>query len=58
MKGRTILRKTVAIEVLASFMSVTSACYGPFNLTRNVYHWNSEIKVSGEVNETWMKEIV
>jgi len=58
MKGSTILRKTVAIVVLASFMSVTSAGYGPFNLTRNVYHWNSEIKGSGEVNEKWMKKIV
>ena len=58
MKGSTILRKTVAIAVLASFMSVTSAGYGPFNLTRNVYHWNNEIKGSGEVNEKWMKEIV
>ena len=58
MKGSTILWKTVAIAVLASFMSVTSACYGPFNLTRNVYHWNSEIKGSGEVNEKWIKEIV
>jgi hypothetical protein len=27
-------------------------------LTRNVYHWNSGIKGSGEVNEKWMKEIV
>ena len=58
MKGSTILRKTVAIVVLVSFMSVTSAGYGPFNLTRNVYHWNNEIKGSGEVNEKWMKEIV
>jgi hypothetical protein len=48
----------VAIAVIASFMSVTSACYGPFNMTRNVYHWNSEIKGSGDVNEKWMKEFV
>jgi len=58
MSGSTILRKTVAIAVIASFMSVTTACYGPFNLTRNVYHFNSGIKGSGEVNEKWMKEIV
>jgi hypothetical protein len=58
MRGRTIVRKAVAVAVIASFMSVTSACYGPFNLTRNVYHWNSSIKGSGEVNEKWMKEIV
>src|SRR5262249_24241289 len=58
MKGRTIIRKAVAIAVMVSFMSVTSACFGPFNLTRNVYHFNSGIKGSGEVNEKWMKEIV
>jgi uncharacterized protein DUF3332 len=58
MRGRTIVRKAVAVAVMASFMSVTSACYGPFNLTRNVYHWNSGIKGSGEVNEKWMKEVV
>lgn len=58
MRRRAIVRKAVAVVVIASFMSVTSACYGPFNLTRNVYHWNSSIKGSGEVNEKWMKEIV
>ena len=39
-------------------MSVTSACFEPFNLTRNVFHWNSGVKGSGGVNEKWMKEIV
>lgn len=58
MKGSTIIRKAVAVAVMVSFMSVTSACFGPFNLTRNVYHFNSGIKGSGEVNEKWMKEIV
>jgi len=58
MRGSMILRKTVTIAVIASFMSVTTACYGPFNLTRNVYHFNSGVKGSGEINEKWMKEIV
>jgi Domain of unknown function (DUF3332) len=58
MRGSTIMRKAVAIAVIASFMSVTTACFGPFNLTRNVYRFNSGIKGSGEVNEKWMKEIV
>ena len=51
---RTIVSGLVAISV----MTASSGCYGPFNLTRNVYHWNSGIKGSGEVNEKWMKEIV
>src|SRR5574341_2404006 len=58
MRGRTIVRKAVAVALIFSFMSVTSACFGPFNLTRNIYHFNSGIKGSGEVNEKWMKEIV
>jgi len=44
--------------VLVSFMGISTACYGPFNLTKNVYRWNSGIKGSGEVSEKWMKEFV
>jgi len=51
-------RKGVVCLVLVSVMGISTACYGPFNLTRNVYHWNSNIKGSGEVNEKWMKEFV
>jgi hypothetical protein len=58
MRGSTIIRKAVAIAVMTSFMGMTTACYGPFNLTRNVYHFNSGVKGSGEINEKWMKEIV
>jgi len=54
----SIGRRAVAVSVTLSFLTVTSACYGPFNLTRNVYHWNSGIKGSGEVNDKWMKEFV
>jgi hypothetical protein len=58
MRGSKIVQKAIVIAVIFSFMSVTSACFGPFNLTRNIYHFNSGIKGSGEVNEKWMKEIV
>jgi Domain of unknown function (DUF3332) len=58
MKGKTLSKRIVAAIVVGSFLTVTTACYGPFNLTRNVYHWNSNIKGSGEVNEKWMKEFV
>ena len=51
-------RKGVVCMVLVSFMGISTACYGPFNLTKNVYRWNSGIKGSGEVNEKWMKEFV
>jgi len=50
--------RIVATTVLLGFMTMSTACYGPFNLTKNVYHWNSNIKGSGEINEKWMKEIV
>jgi hypothetical protein len=58
MNGKTLRKRIVAAIVVGSFLTVTTACYGPFNLTRNVYHWNSNIKGSGEVNEKWMKEFV
>ena len=51
-------KKLVIGGVLACFMTATTACYGPFNLTKNVYHWNSGIKGSGEVSDKWMKEFV
>ena len=58
MKRKTLRKKIVAAIVVGSFLTLTTACYGPFNLTRNVYHWNSNIKGSSEVNEKWMKEFV
>jgi len=58
MKGKTLITRIVAAIVMGSFLTVTTACYGPFNLTKNVYHWNSNIKGSSEVNEKWMKEFV
>lgn len=58
MKGKTMRKRIVAAIAVGSFLTLTTACYGPFNLTRNVYHWNSNIKGSSEVNEKWMKEFV
>ncbi|MEQ1679297.1 MAG: DUF3332 family protein [Nitrospira sp.] len=54
----TVGRRIVAVTVLLGFMTMSTACYGPFNLTKNVYHWNSNVKGSGQVNDKWMKEIV
>ena len=58
MKGKTLRKGIVAAIMVGSFLTVTTGCYGPFNLTRSVYHWNSNIKGSSEVNEKWMKEFV
>lgn len=58
MTMRQFCKKLVVAGVLACFMMATTACYGPFNLTKNVYHWNSGIKGSGEVSDKWMKEFV
>jgi Domain of unknown function (DUF3332) len=51
-------RQLMTAVVLLCFVTMSTACYGPFNLTKNVYHWNSNIKGSGEINEKWMKELV
>jgi hypothetical protein len=43
--------RIVATTALLSVMTMSTACYGPFNLTKNVYHWNSNVKGSGQVND-------
>ncbi len=53
-----LVRRMVIAVALMCFVTVSTACYGPFNLTKNVYHWNSNVKGSGQVNDKWMKEIV
>ena len=58
MKGKTLRKRVIAAVVVGSVLMFTTACYGPFNLTRNVYHWNGNIKGGKEVNEKWMKEFV
>ncbi len=58
MTAGQLSRGVVSSLVVVSLMTASSGCFGPFNLTRNVYNWNSGIKGSGEVNEKWMKEIV
>ena len=58
MKSRPLARRITISLVLVSLLTAITACYGPFNMTRNVYHWNSNIKGSGEVNDKWMKEFV
>lgn len=58
MKSRPLARRITSSLVLVSLLTAITACYGPFNMTRNVYHWNSNIKGSGEVNDKWMKEFV
>jgi hypothetical protein len=53
-----LFRRLITAVVLLCFVTVSTACYGPFTLTKNVYHWNSNIRGSGQVNNKWMKEIV
>ena len=50
--------RLVTVGVLACLVTVSTACYGPFNLTKTVYRWNSNVKGSGEVNSKWMREMV
>jgi Domain of unknown function (DUF3332) len=54
---RKVVQRCVAAVALLGFMTVSTACYGPFALTKNVYRWNSNIKGSREVNDKWMKEL-
>ncbi len=52
-----VVQRLVTVAVLVGFVTVSTACYGPFALTKNVYRWNSNIKGSREVNDKWMKEL-
>lgn len=52
-----VVQRLVTAVVLVGFVMVSTACYGPFALTKNVYRWNSNIKGSREVNDKWMKEL-
>ena len=52
------VRAAVAIVVLIGFLGATTACYGPFNLTKTLHKWNGQIKGSGEVADKWMRELV
>ena len=54
---RTV-RAAVGAGVMVSLLVTTTACYGPFNLTRTVHKWNGTIKGSGDVSAKWMKEII
>ena len=47
------MRKSLKAATLAGLLilgSMTSACYGPFNLTRNIWHWN------GSIENKWGRE--
>lgn len=55
---KRLCQRVVAAVVLLSVVAMSTACYGPFALTKNVYRWNSNVKGSGEVNDKWMKELV
>ncbi|MGI0015958.1 MAG: DUF3332 family protein [Nitrososphaera sp.] len=55
---KRVIRAAVSVVVLVTFLGVTVACYGPFNLTRTLYKWNSNVKGTGDVNTKWMRELV
>ena len=49
MKTR-MLKRTAAALILCFTILAFSGCYGPFNLTKSVHHWNGSIG-SDELNE-------
>ena len=49
------MRKSFKAATLAAVLlvgSLTQGCYGPFNATRNLWHWN------GQVEGKWGQEFV
>lgn len=58
MSVRQGIRIALVAVTLVSFLSLTTACYGPFNLTRNLYKWNSQLRGTKEVGAKWMRGLV
>ncbi len=58
MAHRKLIRTLVSVVALVSFFGVTTACYGPFNLTRTIHKWNGEVGKAGSIDAKWMQEIV
>lgn len=52
------LHRITAAVVLTIFFSMTTACYGPFNLAKTIYRWNAGVQGNGDINQKWMREII
>jgi len=52
------VRSVIAAVVLMGFLVATTACYGPFNVTKSLHKWNGQIKGSDPVADKWMRELV
>lgn len=50
--------RVIAVVALIGFLGTTTACYGPFNLTKSLHKWNGQIKGTGQVTDKWMHELV
>jgi hypothetical protein len=55
MKSKAV-RSVISLVVLAAFFTATTACYGPFNLTRVVYKWNGNLKGRTAIETKWFIE--
>lgn len=52
------VRAAIAVVALFGFLGTTTACYGPFNLTKTIHKWNGQIKGTGQVTDKWMRELI
>lgn len=50
-------RAGVAALAIGALLT-TSACYGPFNLTRTIYNWNGKVQSFQDIPAKWMQEVV
>ena len=50
--------RTALVVTLVSLFSVTTACYGSFNLTRSLYKWNGQMRGTKEFPDKWMRELL
>lgn len=58
MRKAQCVRTGLALVTLVCFLGMTTACYGPFNLTHTLYKWNGSVKGGQELSAKWAQELV
>jgi hypothetical protein len=51
-----LFRSVVSLVVLLAFLTMSTACYGPFNLTRALYKWNGSLRGDSPTATKWIVE--
>jgi hypothetical protein len=56
MTRHKFVRSIVSLVALTTFLNISTACYGPFTLTRALYKWNGSLKGDTPTASKWIVE--